>query len=97
MSLAEELAALRKRVRVKEKDIRRLKEANAFSPQAVGSQQRSKNEIPCTKDDRRRGKRETRTVLPHSESKPARILSVFCPAKSTLEVLEPGGGHAGAS
>ena len=52
MSLAEELNVLRKQIKQQEKEIRRLKEDNEFlaeaalfSPLAVGSQQRTANEI----------------------------------------------------
>ena len=102
MRLAEELAVLRKQVKVQEKEIRRLKEENAFleeasafSPPAVGSQQGPENEVPCRKDVRRRGKREACNVLPSSGSKPTKVLSVSCPAKPSLEVPGPGGCHSG--
>ena len=56
--LAEELAVLRKQVKVQEKEIRRLKnenefleETSAFSPQAVGSQQRTAKEVYREKTD----------------------------------------------
>ena len=55
MSLAEELAMLRKRVKDQDKEIRRLKEETAFprkqvlfSQPAVGSQQEPKNDVHCT-------------------------------------------------
>ena len=61
MSLAEELAMLRKRVKDQDKEIRRLKEENEFleeqalfSQPAVGSQQEPKNDVHCHKNERRR-------------------------------------------
>ena len=51
MSLAEELAMLRKRVKDQDKEIRRLKEL--FSQPAVGSQQEPKNDLHCHKNGRR--------------------------------------------
>ena len=61
MSLAEELAMLRKRVKDQDKEIRRLKEEMNFSRKqvlfsqpAVGSQQEPKNEVHCHKNGRRR-------------------------------------------
>ena len=63
MSLAEELALLRRHVKEQEKEIRRLKkengfleEASAFSLPAVGSLQKAENDVSCHKNRGRRDK-----------------------------------------
>ena len=70
MNLAEELNTLRKQVKQQEKEIRRLKEGNeflaeasAFSPPAVGSQQRAANEIHRPKNRRRQEERKNCILL----------------------------------
>ena len=45
-----------------------------FSPPAVGSRQKPKNEVDCFKDRRRRNQEETFLLLPHAESNPAGVL-----------------------
>ena len=54
MSLTQEITLLRKQVKEQEKEIRRLKEENAFLEEAsaffaarVGSQQKPKNDVYC--------------------------------------------------
>lgn len=67
MSLAEEITMLRKRAKEQDREIRRLKEENefleeasVFSPPAVGSQQKSENDVSCFQDRRRQEQRENR-------------------------------------
>ena len=59
MTLAEELAVLRKQVKEQEKEILRLKEENdfleeasTFLPPAVGSLQKAENDVHCRKKPR---------------------------------------------
>ena len=102
MSLAEELNTLRKQVKQQEKEIRRLKEENeflaeasAFSPPAVGSQQRAANEIHRPKNRRRQEERKNYILLQNAGCKPARVLSVSGAQKSTVEIPATCRNHAG--
>lgn len=61
LSLNDELIELRKRVKEQDKEIHRLKEenefleeVNAFSLQAVGSQQKTELNVSCNQNRRRR-------------------------------------------
>ena len=81
MSLSEEITMLRKRVKEQDKEIRRLKEENefleeasAFSPPAVGSQQKPENALSCPEDRGRQDYRENFILLPNAWYQPARLL-----------------------
>ena len=81
MSLAEEITMLRKRVKEQDKEIRRLKEENefleeasAFSPPAVGSQQKPENDLSCPEDRGRQDYRENLVLLQNAWDQPPRLL-----------------------
>ncbi|MFQ7290144.1 MAG: transposase [Lacrimispora saccharolytica] len=81
MSLSEEITMLRKRVKEQDKEIRRLKEENefleeasAFSPPAVGSQQKPENDISGFENRGRQDYRKNLILLPDAWYQPARFL-----------------------
>ena len=81
MSLSEEITMLRKRVKEQDKEIRRLKEENefleeasAFSPPAVGSQQKPEDELSSAQDRGRQEQRQNRILLPYAWCQPTRLL-----------------------
>lgn len=81
MSLSEEITMLRKRVKEQDKEIRRLKEENefleeasAFSPPAVGSQQKPENDISGFENRGRQDYRENFILLPNAWYQPAGLL-----------------------
>lgn len=81
MSLSEEITMLRKRVKEQDKEIRRLKEENefleeasAFSPPAVGSQQKPENDVSGFENRRRQDYRKNRILLPNAWYQPTRLL-----------------------
>ena len=66
MTLNEELIQLRQQVKELEKENRRLKKENDFLEEAsafFAAQQKRKNEVYCSKNGRRRIKREYRLFL----------------------------------
>ena len=81
MSLSEEITMLRKRVKEQDKEIRRLKEENefleeasAFSPPAVGSQQKPENDLSGSEDRGRQDYRENLVLLQNAWGQPPRLL-----------------------
>ena len=81
MSLSEEITMLRKRVKELDKEIRRLKEENefleeasAFSPPAVGSQQKPENDLSGTEDRGRQDYRENLVLLQNAWDQSSRLL-----------------------
>ena len=81
MSLSEEITMLRKRVKEQDKEIRRLKEENefleeasAFSPPAVGSQQKPENDLSGSEDRGRQDYRENLVLLQNAWDQPPRLL-----------------------
>ena len=81
MSLSEEITMLRKRVKEQDKEIRRLKEENefleeasAFSPPAVGSQQKPENDLSGFENRGRQNDRENFILLPDAWCQSARLL-----------------------
>ncbi|MFQ9702703.1 MAG: transposase [Enterocloster clostridioformis] len=81
MSLSEEITMLRKRVKEQDKEIRRLKEENefleeasAFSPPAVGSQQKPENDLSGFENRGRQDDRENFILLPDAWCQSARLL-----------------------
>ena len=81
MSLSEEITMLRKRVKEQDKEIRRLKEENefleeasAFSPPAVGSQQKPENDVSGFENRGRQDYRKNRILLPNAWYQPTRLL-----------------------
>ena len=81
MSLSEEITMLRKRVKEQDKEIRRLKEENefleeasAFSPPAVGSQQKPEDDLSSAQDRGRQEQRQNRILLPYAWCQPTRLL-----------------------
>lgn len=81
MSLAEELNTLRKQVKQQEKEIRRLKEENeflaeasAFSPPAVGSQQKPENDLSRFENRGRQDYWKNFILLPDAWYQPAGLL-----------------------
>ena len=83
MSLSEEITMLRKRVKEQDKEIRRLKEENecleeasAFSPPAVGSQQKPENDLSGFENRGRQDYRENLILLPDAWCQPARFLQI---------------------
>ena len=81
MSLSEEITMLRKRLKEQDKEIRRLKEENefleeasAFSPPAVGSQQKPENDLSGSEDRGRQDYRENLVLLQNAWGQPPRLL-----------------------
>ena len=81
MSLSEEITMLRKRVKEQDKEIRRLKEENefleeasAFSPPAVGSQQKPENDLSGPEDRGRQDYRENLVLLQNAWDQSSRLL-----------------------
>ena len=81
MSLAEEITMLRKRVKEQDKEIRRLKEENefleeasAFSPPAVGSQQKPENDLSGSEDRGRQDYRKNLVLLQNAWNQPPGLL-----------------------
>ena len=81
MSLSEEITMLRKRVKEQDKEIRRLKEENefleeasAFSPPAVGSQQKPENDLSRFENRGRQDYRKNFILLPDAWYQPAGLL-----------------------
>ena len=78
MSLSEEIAMLRKRVKEQDKEIRRLKEENEFLEEAsaffAASQQKPENDISGFENRRRQDYRENLILLPDAWCQPARFL-----------------------
>ncbi len=79
MSLSKEITMLCKRMKKQDKEIRRLKEGNefleeasAFSPPAVGSQQKPENDLSGFKNRGRQDYRENLLLLPDAWHQPAR-------------------------
>ncbi len=81
MSLSEEITMLRKRVKEQDKEIRRLKEENefleeasAFSPPAVGSQQKPENDLSGSEDRGRQDYRKNLVLLQNAWNQPPGLL-----------------------
>ena len=103
MSLSEEITMLRKRVKEdRRQEIRRLKEENefleeasAFSPPAVGSQQKPENDLSGFEN---RGRQDDRgkfhfTGRRGAWCQSAGLLWISCKQRPSLEVPGSGGCH----